>query len=150
MKLTSTAFQHEDQIPVKYTCDGTNTSPPLTISDIPKGTQSLALVLDDPDCPKHIKEDGIWDHWVIFNIPPTTTQIEEGNEPQGVHGIGTGKNTAYYGPCPPDSYHHYYFSVYALDTMLTLEEGATKHQLMQTMKGHILAKAILIGIYGRD
>ena len=150
MKLTSSVFKHEAKIPEKYTCDGRNINPPLSISDIPSGTKSLVLFLVDSDVPKHIRADGIWDHWLVFNIPPTTTDIAEGKEPAGVHGLGTGNNTNYYGPCPPDDYHHYYFSVFALDTMLDLPEKSTKKEIMQAMEGHVLAKAVLIGIYGRD
>src|SRR5579862_4190994 len=98
MRLTSSAFQHEGYIPQKYTCDGQNINPPLTITDAPLGTQSLVLILDDPDVPKHIREDEMWDHWIVFNIPPTTKQIAEGKEPEGIHGMGTGKNLNYYGP----------------------------------------------------
>lgn len=150
MKLTSTAFQQEGRIPQKYTCDGAGINPPLTISDIPAGTASLVLIMDDPDVPKSIRQDGIWDHWIIFNIPASTTQIAEGKEPSGTHGIGTGKNTEYYGPCPPDGEHHYFFNLYALDTLLDLPRGSTKKQVIQTMEGHILAKAILIGRYKRE
>lgn len=150
MKLTSTAFDHEGYIPKKFTCDGAGTSPPLTINDIPSGTVSLALIMDDPDVPKSIREDGIWIHWVVFNIPATTALIEEGKEPSGTLGKGTSDAIGYEGPCPPDGEHHYFFNIYALDTRLDLKEGATKKEVMDAMKGHILAKAILIGRYKRE
>jgi Raf kinase inhibitor-like YbhB/YbcL family protein len=149
MQLTSSAFNYEDYIPRKYTCDGANISPPLTISDVPAGTKSLVLILEDPDVPGYIREDQMWDHWIVFNIPPTTTQIEEGKEPAGIHGIGTGNNTKYYGPCPPDREHRYFFKLYALNKMLSLPEKSTKHDIEKAMEIHILAKATLIGIYGR-
>lgn len=149
MKLTSSAFKHQDYIPRLYTCDGGNISPPLEIHDVPEGTKSLALIMEDPDVPKHIREDRMWDHWIIFNIPADTSRFIEGEEPPGIHGIGTGHNLKYYGPCPPDGEHRYFFKLFALNTMLDLPEKSTKQQLETAMKGHILAKTELIGIYGR-
>lgn len=149
MKLTSSAFNHADYIPRHYTCDGANISPPLNISDIPVGTKSLVLILEDPDVPRYIREDQMWDHWIVFNIPPDTTQIREGDEPLGQHGIGTGHNLKYYGPCPPDAEHRYFFKLYALDALLTLAEKSTKKQVEAAMEGHVLAKAELMGVYGR-
>jgi Raf kinase inhibitor-like YbhB/YbcL family protein len=149
MKLSSTAFNHEGQIPSKYTCDGSNINPPFEISNIPTGSKSLVFIMEDPDVPRHLREDGMWDHWVIFNIPPTLTHIEEGKEPPGTHGIGTGQTLKYYGPCPPDSQHRYFFKLYALDTLLSLHEKATKQQIEKAMEGHILGKTELIGVYKR-
>lgn len=149
MKLISSAFKHENYIPRNYTCDGANINPPLTISDVPSNAKSLALILEDPDVPKYLREDRMWNHWIVFNIPPTTTQIEEGKEPIGQHGIGTGNNLDYYGPCPPDAEHRYFFKLYALDTQLTLSGNPTKQQVQDAMKGHILAETELMGIYGR-
>lgn len=149
MKLTSSAFQNGDYIPRLYTCDGSNISPPLSIREVPERAQSLVLILEDPDVPKHIREDRTWDHWIIFNIPPDTHEIPEGQEPQGVHGLGTGHNLTYYGPCPPDREHRYFFKLFALDTMLELPEKSTKQALLNAMQQHILAKAELMGVYGR-
>ncbi len=149
MKLTSSAFKHEESIPTQYTCDGANISPPLTISDIPSNTKSLVLIMDDPDVPKYIREDQMWDHWIVFNIPPNTTQIEEGKEPSGQHGLGTGKTLSYYGPCPPDGEHRYFFKLFALDSQLTLADKSTKKQVEEAMEGHVLAKAELMGVYSR-
>lgn len=149
MKLASTAFNDGDSIPRHYTCDGANISPPLTISDIPVGTKSLVLILEDRDVPRYIREDQIWDHWIVFNIPPDTTQIREGNEPTGQHGVGTGHNLKYYGPCPPDAEHRYFFKLYALDSQLTVAEKPTKKQVEIAMAGHVLAKTELMGVYGR-
>jgi Raf kinase inhibitor-like YbhB/YbcL family protein len=149
MKLTSPVFSHQGQIPSKYTCDGENINPPLTISEVPPTAKSLVLIMEDPDVPKRLRADGMWDHWIIFNIPVTVTEISEGEEPIGIHGIGTSKNLNYYGPCPPDREHRYFFKLYALDTELALAEKATKVQVEGAMKDHILAKAELIGKYAR-
>lgn len=149
MKLTSPVFQHEGNIPQKYTCDGANINPPLVISDVPPNTKSLVLILDDPDVPVHIRSDQMWDHWIVFNIPAQTREIAEGKEPQGIHGLGTGNNTKYYGPCPPDREHRYFFKLYALDSLLTLPERSTKKQVEQAMQGHVIEKTELMGVYGR-
>ncbi len=150
MRLTSSAFEHENFIPRQYTCDGANMNPPLNIADIPAGTKSLVLIMDDHDVPKYIRPDGIWDHWVIFNIAPTTTAIEAGKEPKGTHGIGSGNNIKYYGPCPPEGEHRYFFKLYAVDCMLPLAEKATKSTVESAMQNHILASAELMGFYGRN
>ncbi len=149
MKLSSSAFKNADHIPRQYTCDGANINPPLDIADIPAGTKSLVLILEDPDVPRYIREDQMWDHWIVFNIPPNTTRIDEGTEPLGQHGLGTGNNLKYYGPCPPDAEHRYFFKLYALDSLLTITEKSTKKQVEAAMKGHILAHTELMGIYGR-
>ena len=149
MILTSSAFQHNGFIPRQYTCDGANVNPPFDIKGIPADTKSLVFIMDDRDVPTYIRSDGVWDHWVIFNISPSTTTITEGVEPTGVHGIGTGNNTKYYGPCPPKGEHRYFFNVYALDTQLTLPEKSTKTEVLDAMRNHILENAELIGIYGR-
>ncbi len=149
MKLTSSAFNHEDYIPREYTCDGANKSPPLSISGVPADAKSLVLILEDPDVPKYIREDQMWDHWIVFNIPPNTTQIEEGKEPKGQHGLGTGNTLDYYGPCPPDAEHRYFFKLFALDSELALAEKSTKKEVEKAMEGHVLAKTELMGVYGR-
>ena len=149
MKLTSSAFEHATPIPKDYTCDGKNINPPLTITDVPDDAKSLVLIMEDPDVPKHLRSDGMWDHWVIFNIPPDTRHIPEGQEPPGVHGRGTAGNTSYHGPCPPDREHRYFFKLYALDAMLDLEEGASKHEVELQMNAHILEQKELIGFYHR-
>ena len=149
MNITSPAFEHNGSIPSKYTCDGANISPPLVFSDVPEGAKGLALLMDDPDVPKSIRPDGMWDHWVVFNIDPATTEIPEGQNPAGTLGVNTGGNTAYGGPCPPDREHRYFFKLYALDTELTLSTGATKAQVEQAMQGHIIDQAELMGRYNR-
>lgn len=149
MKLTSPVFKHEGKIPLKYTCDGENINPPLTITDVPSGTKSMVLIMDDPDVPKYLRKDGMWDHWIVFNIPPGLRDVKEGKEPEGVHGIGTGGNLKYSGPCPPDREHRYFFKLYALDTELNLPEKATKQHVEKAMEGHILAQTQLMGQYER-
>jgi len=144
MKLTSSAFQNNGAIPTEYTCDGADLSPPLTINDIPKNAKSLALISDDPDAPV-----GTWDHWVVFNIPPSTLQIPKGTEPQGVAGKNSWGKTGYGGPCPPSGTHRYFFKLYALDTTLSLPQGANKKQIEAAMQGHIIEKAELMGSYKR-
>jgi len=115
--------------------------------DIPKEVKSLVLIIDDPDSVKPAGK--VWDHWIVFNIPPSTTIIPEGKEPQGVHGKGTGGNLKYHGPCPPDAEHRYYFKLYALDTQLSLPEGSTKLEVEKSMERHIIEKTELIGRYDR-
>ena len=147
MKLTSSAFEDGAKIPSTYTCDGEDSNPPLSISGVPDNAKSLALIMDDPDAMKPAGK--VWDHWIVFNIPPATTDILEGQEPEGVHGKGTSGNLDYHGPCPPDAEHTYLFKLYALDTPLALAEGATKKEVEEAMEGHILAQTVLKGRYER-
>jgi Raf kinase inhibitor-like YbhB/YbcL family protein len=149
MKLTSSAFENEGKIPAKYTCDGANICPPLSISDVPSQAQSLVLIVEDPDVPKKIRQDGMWDHWVVFNMPPDVKKIDEGKEPIGTPGKGTSGETGYFGPCPPDREHRYFFRLYALDTNLELEEGTDKTAVENAMKEHIIDKDVLMGRYER-
>lgn len=147
MKLTSSEFEHNASIPKKHTCEGQDVSPPLEIEGVPEGTKSLILIMDDPDVPRYLREDGMWDHWIKFNIPPTITSIVEGEEPEGVAGKGTSGNLKYHGPCPPDREHRYFFKLYALDAKLDLAEGASKKEVEEAMTNHILDETILIGLY---
>jgi Raf kinase inhibitor-like YbhB/YbcL family protein len=141
LTITSPAFQKNQAIPEKYTCDGPN--PPLTIEGIPEGTKSLALVLDDPDA------HGTFDHWVVWNIPPSQNKISEDSAP-GVEGLNSDQENGYIGPCPPPGKpHHYTFKIYAVDTLLQLGEDSDKKALEEALKGHILADGKLIGLYGR-
>ena len=149
MQLTSPAFEHEGYIPKKYTCDGANINPPLHIADVPANAKSLVLIMDDPDVPRHLRPDGMYDHWILFNMPPETREIAEAHEPLGTHGMGTGGKTNYVGPCPPDKEHRYFFKLYALDTLLSLPEKSTKKDVEKAMQNHILAETQLMGIYGR-
>ncbi|MEK6949864.1 MAG: YbhB/YbcL family Raf kinase inhibitor-like protein, partial [Nanoarchaeota archaeon] len=128
----------------EYTCDGDDTNPELNIADVPKNAKSLVLINDDPDAPV-----GVWDHWIVFNIPPTTNKINKGKEPAGSGGKNSWGRTGYGGPCPPSGVHRYFFKMYALDTMLNLKEGATKKEIESAMQGHIIAKTELMGTYKR-
>ena len=151
IELTSTVFQPETTIPKKHTGDGADRSPPLAWSEPPAGTKSLALICDDPDAPR-----GTWVHWVLFNLPGQTRQLEEGVPTTETLGSGAkqGKNdfgkVGYGGPAPPKGKpHRYFFTLYALDVAVDLPPGATKAQLMDAIKGHILAQGQLVGNYGR-
>lgn len=143
MNIISPAFTHNTMIPKKYTCQGKDISPPLTISDIPEGTVSLALIIDDPDAPMRT-----WDHWIIWNIKPTR-EIKEDSTP-GTQGKNSWGRQDYGGPCPPSGTHRYFFKLYAIDTEMDLPAGATKGDLEKAMKGHILEQAELIGLYQKS
>ncbi|MDY6822232.1 MAG: YbhB/YbcL family Raf kinase inhibitor-like protein [Thermodesulfobacteriota bacterium] len=149
MKLRSNAFEHEGKIPSQYTCDGKNINPQIVLEDVPAEAQSLALIMDDPDVPPHIREDGMWDHWVVFNIPPDVRDLPEGKTPPGKEGMGTHGDSGYFGPCPPDREHRYFFKAYALDTMLDLPEKMDKLTLEKAMTDHVLDKCVLMGRYER-
>ena len=144
MKLTSLVFESNGAIPTVYTCDGSDINPPLTIEDLSQEAKSLTLIMEDPDAPT-----GTWNHWIVFNIPPTTNEIKEGVPPEGVYGAGTNGAVGYHGPCPPDKEHRYFFKLYALDTTLGLPEGVTKEQVLEAMNGHIIEEAELMGTYSR-
>jgi len=150
MKITSPVFDEGGQIPSKYTCDGENISPELNIENVPAEAKSLVLIMEDPDVPTFVREDGMWDHWVVFNISPDTKSIPEGQEPEGVQGLTTANKLGYGGPCPPDKEHRYFFMLYALDTVLDEQEGATKEAIRMAMKHHIISKAELVGLYSRN
>ena len=145
MKFTSPAFVNNGTIPSEFTCDGSDLSPPLSISDVPSNAKSLALVMDDPYAPV-----GTWDHWIVFNIPSSTKQIAKGTEPYGVAGKNSWGRTGYGGPCPPSGTHRYFFKLYALDTILNLPEGSTKKDLERAMQGHIISQVQLMGTYKRS
>ncbi len=151
LQVTSPAFTDGSPIPVKFTCDAQNVSPQLAWTGVPAGTKSLALITHDPDAPS-----GDFLHWVIFDIPGSLTGLPEGVPTQPtVAGIGTqGTNGAhkvgYMGSCPPKGKpHHYMFQLYALDTMLGLQPGASRADVEKAMQNHILAQGVLVGIYSR-
>jgi Raf kinase inhibitor-like YbhB/YbcL family protein len=150
-ELTSTAFAPGEPIPGRYSCDGEDISPPLQWSDPPQGTQSLALICDDPDAPI-----GTWVHWVLFNLPaevrslPEAVPSEAERPDSSRHGENGWGRLDYGGPCPPSGTHRYVFKLYVLDTVLDLEAGAGKKQVLQAMEGHILAEAELLGVYSRQ
>jgi len=149
--VESDAFEAEGTIPQLYTCDGNDISPPLSWSELPAGTQSLAFIFDDVDAPA-----GTWVHWVIFNIPADARSLPEGvpTDPVvaglGVHGSNSWGNLGYGGPCPPKGGpHRYTFRLYALDTVLDLDAGVDRAGLDGAMEGHILSTGQLMGRYGR-
>lgn len=141
LTIKSDAFGNNGFIPSKYTCDGVNINPPLSISNMPGETRTVALIMDDPDAP------GTFDHWIMWNIVPTGV-ISENSVP-GVQGTNGKKENNYTGPCPPSGVHRYHFKVYALDAILDLPAGSDKKSLEDAMKGHILAQGELIGKYKR-
>jgi Raf kinase inhibitor-like YbhB/YbcL family protein len=142
LRITSAAFESNQPIPAKYTCEGKNINPPLDIDGIPEKAHSLALIVDDPDAPGKT-----WVHWIVWNIP-ITHHIKENSIPgeQGVNDFG---RIAWGGPCPPSGTHRYFFKVYALDTLLQLSSTSTKKELEQAMGEHILAFGELVGLYNK-
>jgi len=150
IKITSSAFADGGLIPVKYTCDDADVSPPLQWDAVPEGTKSVALICDDPDAPM-----GTWVHWVLFNLPAETKELAENIPPdrtlpnsakQGTSDFG---RIGYGGPCPPSGTHRYFFKIYTLDAEVDLKAGANKRQLLGAMEGHILGQGQLIGKYKR-
>ena len=144
-EITSPVFEHHGSIPAKYTCDGSDINPPLRIQGAPAGAKSLAIIVDDPDAPR-----GMWVHWIAWNIDPNTAEIREDSVPKGaVQGVNDFRRHTYGGPCPPSGTHRYFFKVYALDVPLNLGVNSEKEDLVNAMKGHILAEALIIGTYQR-
>ena len=149
IKLVSSAFKEGQPIPRPYTCDGVNVSPPLEWSGVPQSAKTLAIICDDPDAPA-----GTWVHWVLYNLPadkigmientPATEKLAGG----GMQGANDFKRIGYGGPCPPSGTHRYFFKIYALDSELPLQPGATKEELLKAMEGHIVAQGQLMGTYG--
>lgn len=150
IQISSLAFEDGAAIPKIYSCDGDDISPPLSWENVPAGTESLALIVDDPDAPV-----GTWVHWVAYDIPPESAGLPEdvptaGDLPGGgTQGNNSWKRSGYGGPCPPGGTHRYFFKLYALDTVLGLAEGTTKDQLLQAMEGHVLDEGQLMGTYSR-
>ena len=150
LKVTSAAFEEGGAIPSEYTCDGRNVSPPLAWDGVPTGAKTIALIADDPDAPR-----GTWVHWVLFNLPaaekglpeaiPATETLASGAK-QGKNDFGS---AGYGGPCPPAGTHRYFFKLYALDSQLDLQSGATKDQLLKAMQGRVVAEGQLMGRYRR-
>jgi Raf kinase inhibitor-like YbhB/YbcL family protein len=155
MILSSTAFEHEGEIPSRYTCDGQDISPPLGWNDVPDGAKSLALIVDDPDAPDPKAPKMTWVHWVLYNVPPNASLLPEdvkaSDLPAGtLEGLNDWKRTGYGGPCPPIGRHRYFHKLYALDVVLPDLGKPTKTKLEEAMKGHILAVAELVGTYKRS
>lgn len=145
MKLWSPAFENNGLIPTKFTCDGKNISPPLVIENVPNAAESLVLIMDDPDAPT-----GTWVHWVAWNIPTQTKNIAENAIPaQTVVGRNTREVNKYGGPCPPDREHRYFFKLYAIDKVISIDPSSGKEELEKEIANHILEKAELVGRYDR-
>jgi Raf kinase inhibitor-like YbhB/YbcL family protein len=140
LTLSSPVFEHEDYIPMKYTCEGENVNPPVTIKGIPKEAASLVLIIEDPDAP-----GGIFNHWTVWNIHPTEA-IKEDSLP-GTTARNSKGEFRYTGPCPPSDTHRYFFKVYALDTKLDLEHDVDKKMVEQALHDHVLAYGELMGLY---
>lgn len=143
IKITSSAFQAGGEIPAKYSCNGSNVSPPLHLADVPAEAKSLALVVVDPDAP-----GGTFTHWIIWNIDPKTAELGDGKVGAGVvEGANDFGKNGYGGPCPPSGTHRYYFRVFALDTQLSLKSGAKAREFEKAIAGHVIARGELMGRY---
>lgn len=138
LSIESNLVAADGQINILYSCKGSNIEPSVQIKDVPAGSKSLVLTLDDPDAPA-----GLWTHWLLWNIPPTMTQLSSS---VGVVGKNSWGNAFYQGPCPPTGLHHYYLKLYALDTLLSLPTGSNNAVLQQSMAGHVLAEAQVMGV----
>jgi len=143
LKITSPIFEHNQQIPEKYGCKNHAPNPPLTIEGTPSETKTLAVIMDDPDAPS-----GTFDHWVVWNIPPSTSKIAENSVP-GTEGVNSSGERSYTCPYPPSGTHRYFFKVFALNVMLDLSADSGKRDLEKAMKGHILAQGELVGLFTR-
>jgi Raf kinase inhibitor-like YbhB/YbcL family protein len=151
MHITSSSFTHQGSIPTKYTCEGSDTSPPLTWSGVPAGAKSLALIVDDPDAPDPKAPKMTWVHWVLYGLSPQTTSLGEGaskSVPSGARdGLNDWNKTGYGGPCPPIGRHRYFFKLYALDTVLPDLRKPSKADLLKAMEGHVIGTGELVGTY---
>lgn len=155
MKLTSTAFPDLGPLPAAYTCEGSDRSPPLAWQGAPEGTQTFALIVDDPDAPDPAAPKMTWVHWVLANLPTSARSLPGAVRPQElprgtVQGKNDWKRLGYGGPCPPIGRHRYFFKLYALDAVLPLTDGVTKAELERAMEGHVLAQSTLIGTYEKS
>ncbi len=155
LRLKSDSFSHQGEIPIQYTCEGEDISPPLSWSGVPEGTEALALIVDDPDAPDPKAPKMIWMHWVLYNLPVTVEGLAKGIDSEALpHGTLPGKNdwgrTGYGGPCPPIGRHRYFHKLYALDKVLPDLGVPTGKELEKAMEGHILAQAELIGTYQKQ
>lgn len=146
MKISSPAFANNSEIPAKYTCDGDDVNPPLHIENVPAGTKSLALIVEDPDAPS-----GLWTHWAVWNINPNQREISENSVPrESVAGKNDFHRNSYGGPCPPSGSHRYFFKIFALDCVLGLAGSEGRENLEKAMDQHVLAQASLVGVYGKS
>lgn len=144
MNIFSPRFKNSEEIPKEFTCEGDNFNPPLTFSDIPQNTKSLALVVEDPDAPV-----GIWYHWLLYNISPETNHIDENSKPdEAIEGLANGGTPGYEGPCPPNPRaHKYIFTLYALDQVFTLPKDTDVPTFREAIKEHIIEESTLMGVY---
>lgn len=152
MIIKSEAFENNDKIPSRFTCDGEGINPHLSFEEVPENAKSLALIIDDPDIPDIVKNRygiQVWDHWIVFNIPPGLKGVEENSVPNGIVGKNTSEENRYGSPCPPDREHRYFFKLYALDIVLDISPNSKAQDLINAMEGHILEKAELIGKYNK-
>lgn len=152
LSITSPAFVHQGEIPTRFTCEGADVSPALAWSGLPAGTQSLVLIVDDPDAPDPAAPRMTWVHWVLYNLPPTASGLPEAVRPAELpagtlEGINDWRRTGYGGPCPPIGRHRYFHKLYALDAVLPDLGRPTKDRLEKAMAGHILGQAELLGTY---
>ena len=152
MILTSDAFSPGADIPRGYTCEGRDTSPPLSWSDVDAATKSFALIVDDPDAPDPAAPKTTWVHWVVYNIPPGASGLAAGATPDSLprgtrEGVNDWKRPGYRGPCPPVGRHRYFHKLYALDVELADLGRPTKAELLKAMQGHVIASAELVGTY---
>jgi hypothetical protein len=146
MKITSKAFEDNQTIPVQYTCEGPNVSPPLEFHDIPEQTKSLVLLVEDPDAPAKP-----WVHWFVFNIPPKATGFDEDSIAEGAQqGLCNGNTLGYEGPCPPENEHTYLFKLYALDIVLPADPVPDRKKALPMMEGHVIEEALLRGKYEKE
>lgn len=152
LMLSSEAFTQGNPIPARYTCDGSDISPPLAWSGIPGGTRSLALIVADPDAPNPDAPRLTWYHWVLYDIPPELSGVPEKADPQHAssairNGLNSWEHTSYGGPCPPVGRHRYFFHLYALDQKLDIQGQPTAEALHKAMKGHVISETALMGTY---
>ena len=147
--IMSPSFADQAEIPIQYTCEGKDIAPPLAWTDVPAGTKSLAIIVDDPDAPDPRAPRMTWAHWVVLDIPRTATGLPEGGAlpPGSRAGKNDWKRTAYNGPCPPIGRHRYFFKLYALDTGFPELMAPTKAELEAVMRGHVVGHAQLVGMY---
>jgi Raf kinase inhibitor-like YbhB/YbcL family protein len=146
LQITSPAFHQNGRIPQVYTCDGRGSLPPLNFHDVPPGSKGLALIVEDPDVPRILKTDGVFVHWIRWNIAPESSGLASG---QAGGGDNNGSGPRFIPPCPPDSMHRYVFTLFALDTVLTEEKISSAADLRRAMEGHVIAQSELVGQYRR-
>ncbi len=146
MQIISPNFQNNSTIPAKYTCQGENISPELHFFNIPINAKSLVLIMDDPDAPNQT-----FTHWIMWNIEPTTKILKENIGPNfAVQGLNSAQTNQYIGPCPPSGIHRYFFTIYAIDSLLDLPQNTNKEGLLKALEGKIIDKNQLMGTYKKS